>query len=819
MTSQTASATAATFTVRAAAGCGAFSAGSSNSAMLYLLNAPAPAKTVPVTLQVRPPTTLTATPSPASMTYVKNSGTPGRADVSITSSASPAPFFSVDSTSLPLWLTVDSMTGTTPRTLRFNSTAAADSLAPGAYSSTVRVKVSGFADLQIPMSLVINNAPPRLTVAEGLSRNLSWTIGQPLPTPFVTLVSSDSPLAYSIDVGGPLSPIVSASAVKGLAYSFGTPIPISFDPNIFAAAQPGTVLVGTVSVTWGSPATTTVVTFNVTILPPGANISSLSPSGLNTAAPGASFTVVLTGSGFVSSSDATQRTKVGIVTGSTIAINPNISVNVVNVSSIILTIVVPAVADPALPFSPSGAGGTVLLGVCNPNGSTCSTASSTATLAIGNGPIVQAVSSSSSFVQVTAPTVQTVAPFDMVSIFGSSFCVSGGTGCSNGQVLYASPDPLTLAYPTTLSPDAVSATQRVLSVTFQTTATPPVVIATAPLLFASNSQINITVPAALADYIGSNVNLVVKFGYGTGATMLASVPFPVAIRATNPGIFTVGTDGRGDAASLGANWSLITSANPAGMRSTGSDSDTIQIYLTGLGAPDSAADNASAGSSWAWSGDCVSMTSFLASLNAAAASSLTTLDGVIVSSSLLADKRVMPCIKSNSSIVPTVTVGGVAATVTYAGWAQDSVAGLYRLDLLLPGTGDGPFTTSTGASAASIVSAVQLPVVVTAASNSSQYGVNLWVVPRLLVSGPSAEGLTGQVGTAWANTNNVVAATEGTSPYRYAVTSGLLPAGLSLNALTGAIAGTPRGQHLGHLYDHRDRHRFGQLPGDRHGLV
>ena len=32
------------------------------------------------------------------------------------------------------------------------------------------------------------------------------------------------------------------------------------------------------------------------------------------------------------------------------------------------------------------------------------------------------------------------------------------------------------------------------------------------------------------------------------------------------------------------------------MRSTGADSDTIQLYVTGLGAPDSTADNTSTGS-------------------------------------------------------------------------------------------------------------------------------------------------------------------------------------------------------------------------------
>lgn len=47
----------------------------------------------------------------------------------------------------------------------------------------------------------------------------------------------------------------------------------------------------------------------------------------------------------------------------------------------------------------------------------------------------------------------------------------------------------------------------------------------------------------------------------------------------------------------------------------------------------------------------------------------------------------------------------------------------------------------------------------------------------------------GTVGTAYAGFT--VKATGGTSPYTFAVTSGTLPAGLSLNASTGAISGTP----------------------------
>jgi uncharacterized protein (TIGR03437 family) len=454
---------------------------------------------------------------------------------------------------------------------------------------------------------------------------------------------------------------------------------------------------------------------------------SISPANLPTAEPGRTFTVALSGSGFVSSSDHSQQTFVGIVVAGALVADSNLSVSVNNASNIIVTIAATAV-DPFLPFATSGTGGTVVFGVCNPRGTSCSTATSTVSLKIASGPTIQAVTSAASYAQPVPPALPTVAPYDIVSIFGASFCNSGGSGCSSTQVLNGAIDPATDRYPALLSPDPKGATQRSLSVTFQTHATPPLAIGSAPLLFATNTQINLLVPAAVASYIGKSIDVVVNFGYGSSATTLSSAPVTVNVVAADPGIFTLGSTGQGDGAILGPTGSVIQTGSEAAMRTDPAASDTVQIYMTGLGAPDSTADNGSFGQGL-WPADCVSAASFLTSLDAAISGSLPSLDGTLIAGSVLNFNRLPPCLRSSAAI-PTVTIGGQPATVVYAGWVPDLVAGAYQINARLPGINAGPFKTAAGNSIPSLTSPVKLPVVVQARGQSSQPGVSISVAPR-----------------------------------------------------------------------------------------
>jgi Putative Ig domain len=791
----TATSTPVTFTATAAAGCGGFALGSVHTGTINLASSGVTDKAITVTLTILGPNPLTGTLSSSSMTYVKNSGTPATATLSVTSSPTGL-YFTVNTATLPVWLTVNTTSGTAPSSVIFSSTSICDTLAPGTYTATVQYTVSGDAPASVTISLLITNKPSTLSIVGSTTQNLSWTLGTPIPTASLTLVSSDSPIAYTAVGGGTLTPIIPANEQSGLAYNFGTTIGMTFSPLLFQSSSPGTVLTGTVTITSGNPVSTIVVTINITVATPGATLTGLTPSSLPTAAAGSVFQITLAGTNFVVSTDPTQKTRVGILgTANAVNLDTNFSSVVTNPSNITLTITVPTTADASLPFAPGGAGGTVIIAVCNPSGASTCTMTGQQTLTISPGPIIQAITSASAFTEVAPGTNPTTSAYDMLSVFGSDFCASGGTGCGSTTILTGTLDAAS-RYKMSLTPDTGS-TPRNLTASFYVHGTGGALIASAPLLFATNSQINLLVPAAVNSHVGSGtVDLVVNFGTAampaTETVAGTSAIHTLNIAATDPGVFTEGADGQGNAAVLAANYVPITQASPAGMHLTAGNSDTVLLYVSGLGLPNSTAADGTGGSDSAPT-DCISTANYQSALAAASGLTLTSIDGAILQSSLIDPSRLPPCMATSSgtpTTIPAITIGGVAVPanhIKYAGFVAGSVAGLYQINVQLPGT-TGNYTTSTGASITSVTTEVALPVVVTSQGASSQAGVNIWVQPELLLTAPTA--LSGTVGVAWSGSNNTVTAADGVSPYTYAVTAGTMPAGLSLTS-DGAIVGTP----------------------------
>lgn len=103
----------------------------------------------------------------------------------------------------------------------------------------------------------------------------------------------------------------------------------------------------------------------------------------------------------------------------------------------------------------------------------------------------------------------------------------------------------------------------------------------APVYFVSPNQINALVPYATT---GPTATIVVQNGTASSNT----VTVPVA--ATSPGIYALNQSGVGPGAILDANYNIINSSNPAHA------GQTVQIFLTGMGAVNPAVKDGTAGS-------------------------------------------------------------------------------------------------------------------------------------------------------------------------------------------------------------------------------
>jgi uncharacterized protein (TIGR03437 family) len=154
----------------------------------------------------------------------------------------------------------------------------------------------------------------------------------------------------------------------------------------------------------------------------------------------------------------------------------------------------------------------------------------------------------------------------------------------------------------------------------------------APLFYASESQVNLQIPWELASQPETTLAATVNGQSGAGQT-LSIAPF-------SPGIFATNSQGTGQGAILDTSYRLVDLANPAVPGTT-----VISIYCTGLGQvtnpPATGSPALSQPLSW-------------------------------------------------TVVTPTVTIGGVPATVTFSGLAPNFV-GLYQVNALVPAAApDGP---------------------------------------------------------------------------------------------------------------------------------
>ncbi len=678
------------------------------------------------------------------------------------------------------WLTVSPLSATVINPATPNLTFTVNSLGwttlpAGLNSTTVTIVSATGGNTVITVDLQIQQAQGGLTVKGGLNVLNPYNYIATSPTVAVTLSftvvsSAGLPVPFTVAASSTTTPngsvsnwlSVPAGSDSGIAYSWGTTISVVASQAAIAAAFPGDYLVGSVVITPnGVTANNVTVPVNIFV---GAVAPSISAGGISPSivplltsgvAPGF-VTFVIHGSGFVSL-PAVQKTKVFWGTTALLCNNLILTDYVTWINSNYIQVTVPYSASGS-PFATAGAT-PLYLGVAN--GASPTVATATAPVAVTAAPIISAVTSASSFVELASAKA---APYDIISIFGTNLCPT----CTGTNGILVGALDANGRFPAFLSPDGGTTKITVIFGKTITGGTP----LPGYLLFANNNQINVAVPGALTS---SYQYIQVAFDTATPPTTAkTSVGFPLNFVAADPGIFTIESSGQGQAAILNLNTSgspgtklvLNSVTDPA---IGGAASAAVALYLSGLGVPDAVGTNAAQGSQGLWTAasnafNCISPigavgtssvapTGYMGTVNTPYFSVITgtgfqqpsatytvpsplwtSIDGAVMSAAELNTNIAAPCfLETDAGAVPgtnpllTVTVTGVGTPavltagsgITYAGFVTGSIAGLYQINFTVPvGAGNGSSATTA-------------TVVVTVGSAgtavSSQPGVTMYI--------------------------------------------------------------------------------------------
>jgi uncharacterized protein (TIGR03437 family) len=657
-----------------------------------------------------------------------------------TVAANPTITFSVTSA----WTTLNAGLNSTTITIT-NAPVGGTATTGGPFVITVYLQVQAAAPtLQVKGGLNVLNPVNYIAASPTVALVMSFTVvsSSGLPVPFTASITAD-PTTPQGTASGWLT--MQAGSASGIAYSWGTTISVVASQPAIASAYPGDYLTGTVTIVPnGVAANDLIVPVNISIGAGTPTVTSVSPGivplEVSGVAPGF-VNVVLKGTGFVAA-PAAQKTKV--FWGTTAAISGCTNLILTDY----VTVLSPNYLQVAIPYSSTGvpfatAGATSLyVGIAN--GATPSVCVSQVALGVTSAPIIAGVTSASSFVDTAPGVAPNVAPYDIISIFGTNLCPAC-TGTNN--VLVGVLD-VNNRFPVYLSPDGGT---HKITVPFTKTAlgTP----LPGYLLFATNTQINVAVPGGLTS---SYINLQVAYDTSTPPAVPAaantSAVFPITYVAYDPGIFTIEASGQGQGAITNASTYVLNSQTAAANSTT---PDTISIYMTGLGVPDSTATPSTTPTAWTGPASCLAPlgtvgtsstapTGYMGTVNTPYFSSVTgtgfqqlsstyavpsplwaSIDGAIINSNFLGG-NLPPCLNplDLTTALLTVTIGGVGQTaanagITYAGFVSGSIVGLYQINVVTPVP-----TTPSGFSAGV---ASQYPVVVTLGTATSQAGVTMWI--------------------------------------------------------------------------------------------
>jgi uncharacterized protein (TIGR03437 family) len=120
---------------------------------------------------------------------------------------------------------------------------------------------------------------------------------------------------------------------------------------------------------------------------------------------------------------------------------------------------------------------------------------------------------------------------------------------------------------------------------------------------------------------------------------------------------------------------------------------------------------------------CATPASFVATANLLNGTNWTTADGAIMSSAVLGPYATAPCFDPSTV---SVKFGNLTLTtaVTYAGFTQDSIAGLYQVNVALPLSSSA---TLAGLAPPAASTPTAYPIQVSIGGGTSQAGVNVYV--------------------------------------------------------------------------------------------
>ena len=494
---------------------------------------------------------------------------------------------SVTYTSTPVgWLTVTPDSGYAPLTLSVmvNPTG----MAPGSYVGTITIDTvpASSNPAVVSANLLISNPPSTLLVTSSSSNYTPASSGSTSPTltfTYTTGAIGASPVSSELDVssnGGIIPFKVTAANVasktsvflrvsssnqlptlqtSGVALSGSyVPIVVTLDLAILQTLDPGSYG-GTVTVAATNTANgNAVVSVNLVVSAGPPVLNSIFPASV-VAAPTVNPIITIYGDNFFSTSVVTLQS------GS----NPPITLTSVLLSRKVLLATVNAgyvaspgvwtlaVTNPAPPNNPSQAPVTTLFTVSDPT-----------------VPMITSVVNAASYLPTSiwtgtggsnpvASGTTTVSPREIISIFGQNL---GPTTLST-----ATPFGSPLAFPNVLNGIQVAFFIGSSTLVY------------APIIMVSSNQINAVVPVAVAAVINTTNPTVSVQVLNTNTTPAAATqPFNVMVIQEDPGAFTFGGLGQGQAAVLNYEMASGTySINAA--KNAAARGSTILIYVTGMG--------------------------------------------------------------------------------------------------------------------------------------------------------------------------------------------------------------------------------------------